>query len=255
MSDSPDQPENADPTAAHSDPAARPESFPTDWTRGLVLVAHPDDPEYGMSAAVARWTAEGRHVVYVLASSGEAGIEGMPPSLAGPVREEEQRRSSAIVGVDEVEFLGFPDSRIVNNAELRDAIADSIRRHRPDVVISLYSGPEWAPGAPNQSDHMEFGAAVGAAYDDLVTAVGVDAAEGRPQLWFESAVEPTHYVDVEGFVEPAVDALAEHKEYLSVLDPETPVREQARTQVEAVCAPREGLAEGRHVVSFRRMRP
>ena len=235
--------------------AAHPESFPTDWTRALVLVAHPDDPEYGMSAAVARWTAEGRHVTYVLASSGEAGIEGMPAAIAGPVREEEQRRSSAIVGVDQVEFLGFPDSRIVNNGQLRDAVADAIRRHRPDVVISLYSGPEWAPGAPNQSDHMEFGAAVGAAYDDLVAAVGVDSVEGRPQMWFESAVEPTHYVDVEGFVDVAVDALAQHSEYLTVLDPDTPVREQARAQVEAVCAPREGLAGGRPVVGFRRMRP
>lgn len=254
MSDSPDQPENTDPTTAQPEPNPQPVPA-TDWTRCLVLVAHPDDPEYGMSAAVARWTAEGRHVVYVLASSGEAGIEGMPPALAGPVREEEQRRSSAIVGVEDVEFLGFPDSRIVNDAALRDAVADSIRRHRPDVVISLYSGPEWAPDAPNQSDHIEFGEAVGAAYDDLVAAVGVDAAEGRPQMWFESAPEPTHYVDVEGFVEPAVDALAQHKEYLSVLDPETPVREQARQQVEAVCAPREGLADGRHVVGFRRMRP
>lgn len=238
-----------------TDSADQPEPFPTDWTRCLVLVAHPDDPEYGMSAAVARWTAEGRHVVYVLASSGEAGIEGMAPSIAGPVREEEQRLSAKIVGVDQVEFLGFPDSRIVNDSALRDAVADSIRNHRPDVVVSLYSGPEWAPGAPNQSDHMEFGAAVGAAYDDVVAAVGVDAAEGRPQMWFESSPEPTHYVDVVGFVEPAVDALAEHKEYLSVLDPATPVREQARTQVESVCAPRDGLAEAHPVVCFRRMRP
>lgn len=245
MTESPESPETA----------ALPEPFPTDWTRGLVLVAHPDDPEYGMSAAVARWTAEGRHIVYVLASSGEAGIEGMPPAIAGPVREEEQRRSSALVGVEDVEFLGFPDSRIVNDPELRDSVADAIRRHRPDVVISLYSGPEWAPGAPNQSDHMEFGAAVGAAYDDLVAAVGVDSAEGRPQLWFESAPEPTHYVDVEGFVEPAVAALSQHKEYLSVLDPRTPVPEQARAQVEGVSAPRDGLAGGHPVVGFRRMRP
>ncbi|WP_042328932.1 PIG-L deacetylase family protein [Dietzia sp. UCD-THP] len=236
------------------DPVA-PEPFPTDWTRCLVLVAHPDDPEYGMSAAVARWTAEGRSVAYVLASSGEAGIEGMPPEVAGPVREEEQRRSSAIVGVDRVEFLGFPDSRIVNDAELRDAVADSIRRHRPDVVVSLFSGDEFAPGQPNQSDHMEFGAAVGAAYDDLVAAVGVDAAEGRPQMWFESSPEMTHYVDVSGFVELAVDALAEHSEYLSVLDPATPVRDQARAQVEQVCAPRDGLSDGNPVVGFRRMRP
>lgn len=250
MNDSPDRPENAAP----SNPAV-PEPFPSDWTRCLVLVAHPDDPEYGMSAAVARWTAEGRSVVYVLASSGEAGIEGMAPAIAGPIREEEQRRSSAIVGVDQVEFLGFADSRIVNNAELRDAVADAIRRHRPDIVVSLFSGEEFAPGFPNQSDHMEFGAAVGAAYDDLVAAVGVDAAAGRPQMWFESSPEMTHYVDVEGFVEPAVDALAQHSEYLSVLDPETPVREQARKQVEAVCAPRDGLAGGDPVVGFRRMRP
>lgn len=257
MSESPDQPEKTDSTEATGTggPSTLPEPFPTDWTRCLVLVAHPDDPEYGMSAAVARWTAEGRSVVYVLASSGEAGIEGMSPALAGPVREDEQRRSSAVVGVDEVEFLGFPDSRIVNNAALRDAIADAIRRHRPDIVVSLYSGPEFGPGMPNQSDHMEFGAAVGAAYDDLVAAVGVDAAEGRPQMWFESAPGPTHYVEVTGFVEPAVEALAQHSEYLSVLDPATPVREQARRQVEAVCAPIEGIAGGNPVVGFRRMRP
>lgn len=255
MNHSPDRPENPASENPASENTALPEPFPTDWTRGLVLVAHPDDPEYGMSAAVARWTAEGRSVVYVLASSGEAGIEGMAPAIAGPIREDEQRRSAAIVGVDKVEFLGFADSRIVNDAELRDAVADAIRRHRPDVVVSLYSGPEWGPDAPNQSDHMEFGAAVCAAYDDVVAAVGVDAAEGRPQALFESAPEPTHYVDVEGFVEPAVDALAEHKEYLSVLDPQTPVRDQARQQVEAVCAPRDGLAGGDPVVGFRRMRP
>jgi hypothetical protein len=102
---------------------------------------------------------------------------------------------------------------------------------------------------------MEFGAAVGAAYDDLVAAVGVDAAEGRPQMWFESSPEVTHYVDVKGFVEPAVDALAEHREYMSVLDPQTPVRDQARAQVERMVAPVEGLADGDPVVGFTRKRP
>jgi len=245
MNDSTDQPT----------PTTLPEPFPTDWTRCLVLVAHPDDPEYGMSAAIARWTAEGRSVVYVLASSGEAGIEGMAPSIAGPIREEEQRRSAAHVGVHTVEFLGFPDSRIVNNGELRDAIADSIRKHRPDVVVSLYSGAEFAPGFPNQSDHIEFGAAVGAAYDDVVAAAGVDSREGRPQMWFESDPQPSHYVDVKGFIEPAVDALAEHREYMSVLDPQTPVRDQARAQVERMVAPVEGLADGDPVVGFTRKRP
>ncbi len=83
--------------------------FPTDWRTALVLVPHPDDPEYGCAAAVAKWTAAGKTVHYALASRGEAGIAGMAPEDAGPVREGEQRRSAAIVGVDDVQFWDFPD--------------------------------------------------------------------------------------------------------------------------------------------------
>ena len=235
-----------------------PEPFPTDWTRCLVMVAHPDDPEYGISPAVARWVSEGRHVSYVLATSGEAGIEGMDAATCGPLREEEQRRSSAAVGVTELEFLGFPDGRLADTPELRDALADAIRRHRPDVVVSLFSGPEFAPGRPNQSDHMEFGAAVGHVVDDLAAADGVDsaAADGiRPRMWFESAPGGDVVVDVAGFVDDAVAALAEHREYLAVLDPSTPVAEQARAQVEMICAPEPGVAEGHPIARFRRLRP
>ncbi|MGB3524159.1 MAG: PIG-L family deacetylase, partial [Mycobacterium sp.] len=73
--------------------------FPEDWASLLVLVPHPDDPEYGVAAAVAKWTAAGKTVRYALASSGEAGIAGMEPGQAGPLREDEQRRAAAIVGV------------------------------------------------------------------------------------------------------------------------------------------------------------
>lgn len=78
--------------------------FPTDWRSALVLVPHPDDPEYGVAAAVAKWTATDKSVRYVFGCRGEAGIAGMPPEQAGPIREAEQRRSAAIVGVDTVEF-------------------------------------------------------------------------------------------------------------------------------------------------------
>ena len=55
------------------------EPLPDDWSRALAVVAHPDDLEYGAASAVARWTSEGREVVYVLATSGEAGIDGARP--------------------------------------------------------------------------------------------------------------------------------------------------------------------------------
>lgn len=194
--------------------------FPTDWRTALVLVPHPDDPEYGMAAAVHRWTQEGKRVVYVLATSGEAGIEGMPPETAGPIREDEQRRSAARVGVDVVEFMGFPDSKLANDEPLRRAIADSIDRHTPDVIVTVYTGEAYGPGNPNQSDHILFGQAVGQVVAD------------QGGLLYETGPGGGVSVDLnDDDVEAAVGSLAEHEEYLSVLDPKTPVAQQARNQV------------------------
>ncbi|MGV0679825.1 PIG-L family deacetylase [Mycolicibacterium fortuitum] len=197
--------------------------FPSDWQTALVLVAHPDDPEYGVGAAVAKWTDAGKTVKYALASRGEVGIAGMPPEQAGPLREGEQRRSAAIVGVDDVSFWDFPDSSIRDTPELRTKIAQTIVEVRPEVVVTLYSGPSWAPGAPNQRDHIEFARAVAAAYDSLPD----------PPAWlFENGPDPTHCEVVDGYTDLAVSSLAAHEVYLSVLDPQTPVVEQARKQVE-----------------------
>lgn len=203
--------------------------FPTDWQRALVLVAHPDDPEYGMATAISRWTAEGKRVDYVLATSGEAGIEGMEPAACGPLREDEQRRAGAVVGVTDISFLGFPDSRLRNDEALRSALSKEIREHRPDLVLSLYRGPAWGPEAPNQSDHIEFGNAA-------VDAVAGLPAEERPRWLFENGPGPTHRVAVtDRDVQRAIGSLAEHDVYLEVLDPQTPVIEQARKQVEMTC--------------------
>jgi LmbE family N-acetylglucosaminyl deacetylase len=159
------------------------EPFPSDWRIALLLVPHPDDPEYGCAAAVAKWTGQGKTVRYALACRGEKGIDGMPPEQAGPLREAEQLRSAAVVGVSDVQFWDFPDSRILNTAELRATIAETITTLRPDVVLSIYGGPEWAPGAPNQRDHIEFAAAVLEAYDELTDP---------PRWLFQNGPDVTH---------------------------------------------------------------
>ncbi|KXT57466.1 GlcNAc-PI de-N-acetylase [Gordonia sp. QH-12] len=220
-------------------------TFPTDWSTALVLVAHPDDPEYGMAAAVARWTSEGRRVVYGLATSGEVGIEGMAAAEAGPLREGEQIASAAVVGVDEVEFWGFPDSELHNTPELRAKITEAIERVSPDVVLATYGGPEWAPGFPNQRDHMEFAAAVVDAYDELADP---------PSGLFWNGPHPTHAVDVTGFVEAAVESLSCHRVYLEVLDPSTPVADQARNQVESFTAAIDEF-DAAHATGFEQVRP
>lgn len=214
--------------------------FPTDWRTALVLAAHPDDPEYGMAAAVAKWTASGRSVYYALATRGEAGIAGMAPEQAGPVREDEQRRSAAVAGVSDVQFWDFPDSEVRNTPELRAAISRTIEAVAPEVLLTIYGGPGWGPGRPNQRDHIEFAAAVADAYDAL---------DAPPRWLFESGPDATHGETVDGYVDVAVDALAAHHVYLSVLDPDTPVAQQARRQIEAVTAPHPAFGD-RPMVGF-----
>ncbi|HHT12620.1 MAG TPA: PIG-L family deacetylase [Propionibacterium sp.] len=194
--------------------------FPEDWNHALVVVAHPDDPEYGMAAAVAKWTREGKRVTYVLASSGEAGIEGMDPEEAGPVREEEQRRSGAQVGVRELVWLDLPDGDLADSPTLDEALRQVLDAYPAEVVVTTYGGPEFEPGLPNQPDHI----AVNEALAEILA--------GKSVWLFENGPAPTHHVLVEDEdVQAAIRALAEHQVYLSVLDPATPVKTQARAQV------------------------
>jgi LmbE family N-acetylglucosaminyl deacetylase len=142
---------------------ARPEPLEIldeDWDRALAVVAHPDDMEYGAAAAVARWTAQGKTVVYTLITSGEAGIDAMEPERAKPLREAEQCASATIVGVDTVEFLGWADGTLDYGLPLRRDIAAAIRRHRPDIVITGNFRETYGPGALNQADHIAAGRAV-----------------------------------------------------------------------------------------------
>ena len=97
--------------------------LPEDWDRAVAVVAHPDDLEYGVASAIARWTGQGKTVSYLLATRGEAGIEGMHPDRAGPLRVAEERRSAAVVGVGDPAYYADVTATI-------DAGVASLREHR-----------------------------------------------------------------------------------------------------------------------------
>src|SRR5690348_14806875 len=107
-----------------------------DWQRALCVAAHPDDLEYGIASAVARWTAQGKQVTYLLATRGEAGIDKMSPQEAASVREEEERQGAREVGVEIVEFLDHPDGIVEYGLPLRRDIARAIRVHRPEIIFT-----------------------------------------------------------------------------------------------------------------------
>ncbi|WP_433631258.1 PIG-L deacetylase family protein [Nocardia sp. CA-120079] len=225
------------------------EQVPEDWQRGLVVVAHPDDIEYGAAAAVARWTGQGKDIRYVLVTSGEAGIAGMPPAEAGPLREAEEVAAAKVVGVHEVEFLGYPDGRVEETLALRRDLAAVIRRHRPEFVVLFNFGDTWAPGYANSADHR----AVGRAALDAISDAGnewifPDLAEPAwsPRLAAVVGPSATHAVDVTDTIEQAAASLAEHRRYLEVLSPE-PVADQVRAVVDMATAPKPGFPAARAV--------
>ncbi len=196
--------------------------MPEDWDRAVAVVAHPDDLEYGVAAAIARWTRQGRHVCYVIATRGEAGIEGMAPETTGPLREEEERRSAAVVGVSEVEFLSHADGLVEYGVALRRDIAAALRRHRPNVVITMSFELTWGEEGPvNHSDHRAVGlATLDACRDAANSWVFPDAGgawHGTKAVYVAGTSNPTHYVDVTGTIEAGIASLREHKVYLDGL--------------------------------------
>src|ERR1700729_1040815 len=148
--------------------------IPEDWTRAVAVVAHPDDLEYGVASAVARWTGQGKEVSYLLATKGEAGIAGMPPAQVAPLRMEEELRSAEVVGVSAVEFLDHPDGLVEYGVPLRRDLAAAFRRLQPEVVITMSFDLTWGEDGPvNHSDHRAVGLAVLDACRDAAIDAGI----------------------------------------------------------------------------------
>ena len=134
-------------------PALPEESF----RRVLCVVAHPDDMEYGTSAAVARWTARGIEVGYLLLTRGEAGMPN-PPEETARLRVAEQQSACAVVGVKHLTVLEHPDGVLVYGLDLRRDICREIRRFKPDVVLGTGYEIE-TPFGFDQADHRAAGLA------------------------------------------------------------------------------------------------
>lgn len=193
--------------------------FPEDWQRALAIVAHPDDMEYGAAAAVARWTDQGKEVAYVLATKGEAGITSMAPDEVGPLRAAEQLASCKVVGVDQLDFLGHLDGLVENNLALRRDMAAAIRRHRPEVVLSINYRDSWGGPSWNHADHRAVGRAILDAVRDAANPwVFEDTAnpawDGVRFAAFNSSPEATHAVDVTDTLEKGIESLLCHEVYL-----------------------------------------
>lgn len=197
-----------------------------DWERALAVVAHPDDMEFGAAAAIARWTGQGKRIEYCLVTSGEAGIDGIAPVESGPLREAEQVESCRIVGVSDIDFLRLPDGVLEYGVPLRQAITASVRRHRPQIVITNNFRDTWdGASALNMSDHIAVGrATLDAARDagnrwvfsDQVEE-GLEPWNGVAQVWAFGSPASGHAVDIADTFAAGVASLEAHRAYIDGL--------------------------------------
>lgn len=215
----------------------------------LAVVAHPDDLEYGASAAVARWTAAGADVGYLLLTRGEAGIDAVAPEQTAQVRSAEQIAAGAAVGVSRVDFLAEPDGALEYGLGLRRQIARVIRRHRPEAVLTLSWEVEFIAGL-NQADHRVAGLATLDAVRDAgnrwvfpeLLEEGLPAHQVR-RLLVAAASEPTHAVEVTGEpLERGIASLQAHRQYLEAL-PDHPTPRDLITGIARAGGQAAGVAE------------
>ncbi len=194
--------------------------------RLMVIVAHPDDADFGPAATVARWVRGGTVAHLVCCTSGDAGADDArtdPLELAA-LREREQRAAAAHVGYGEVTFLHRPDGALANDLALREQLVRLIRRFRPDAVATFDPTVViHADGHVQHTDHREAAmAAVDAVYPaarnamafpNLVLHEGLDPhAVGRLYLFWTD--RPNAWVDVTDTLDVKILALREHASQL-----------------------------------------
>jgi LmbE family N-acetylglucosaminyl deacetylase len=105
----------------------------------MVIAAHPDDPEFGCAATLAKWASAGHEITYLLLTSGDKGSRERktPPGELAAVREVEQRAAAAELGVRKVIFLRHPDGLLENSLTLRRELSGHLREHGPDTLVTI----------------------------------------------------------------------------------------------------------------------
>jgi LmbE family N-acetylglucosaminyl deacetylase len=189
--------------------------------RVLVVGAHPDDPEFGFGASVAKLADEGAQVFYCICTDGSQGGEdpSVPDEQLTATRYKEQRAAAEVLGVREVVFLGFRDGYLVANVDLRRAITREIRRFKPDLVMahSPQRATSIAIGA-SHPDHQAAGEATLAAvypdarnpraYPELLTQ-GFEPHRVK-EVWLPGFDQPDVVVDVTHYMDRKIQAIMCH---------------------------------------------
>jgi LmbE family N-acetylglucosaminyl deacetylase len=197
----------------------------------LVILAHPDDPEFFCGATLAKWARAGHHITYQILTCGDKGFNestasGMTPDALCVIRHEEQLAAAKVIGAEAVHFMDCPDGYLVPDLDLRRDIVRVIRRFKPDILVTCDPQTLFAAYGINHPDHRAAG---------QVTMDAVFPAAGSPvffpellleglmphmpnEVWCSLTMQPNVVLDVTETWPIKLEALLHHKTQIG--DPE-----------------------------------
>ena len=193
--------------------------------RALVVTAHPDDMEFGCAGTLAKWADQGAEVTLCLVTNGSTGTQDR--DLMGErlraIRIEESAAAAAVVGISELDWLGYQDGYVEYTLDLRRDIARAFRRHRPHRFIVVDPAPTIEDRFINHPDHR----AVGLASLDVTLSAGttpghfpelleegLDPWRGLREVWIAGPGSKPRVVDITDTIDRKVEALMCHRSQL-----------------------------------------
>ena len=212
----------------------------------LVVVAHPDDIDYGSAGAVAVFNELGIIVSYCLVTSGDAGgdSDGLTKDQRIEMRETEQSAAGKVVGVENIHYLRMPDGQIEYNLDLREKITRVIRKEKPDLVITQSPRRRYDRIFASHPDHLAVGeATLSAVYPDSqnphafpsLLDEGFDAHKVKA-VWIAADEHPDTFIDITHVFSRKLEALFQHGSQISDL-------KQTKSMVDQWCSDMAQLGE------------
>jgi LmbE family N-acetylglucosaminyl deacetylase len=189
----------------------------------LVVLAHPDDPEFFCGGTLAQWVKQGHKVQYCLITNGNKGSDDpeMTPEKLTQLRGVEQRKAADIIGAGHITNLGYDDGMLVADLKVRKDVVRVIRQVKPDILVSC--DPLNFFPSENYINHPDHRTAGQIALDAVFPASGnrmffpeLIAEEGLEphsveEVWLSLTGQPNVTLDITPTFEIKLKALHEHK--------------------------------------------
>jgi LmbE family N-acetylglucosaminyl deacetylase len=197
----------------------------------LVILAHPDDPEFFCGGTLAKWAREGHHITYLLLTRGDKGFHDTTPKDMTSeklivLREVEQENAATVIGAKAVHIMDNSDGYLIPDLNLRRNVVREIRRHKPDILVTCDPQTLFATYGINHPDHRAAGQVV---LDAVFPAAGNEVffpellEEGfephmPKEVWCSLTMKPNTIIDNTNTLDIKLKAIVEHKTQMQDVD-------------------------------------